>query len=113
MARLAYSAWQQADAKHRASMHAQLTASVTDLLALFVQAQEQPSIYFPKTAFARNPVAQWNSGFNKTGERDYAPGYARLLAGDVTFADAAEHATLQAVVDRIEAALALPLGDAA
>ncbi|MGV8923112.1 MAG: exodeoxyribonuclease V subunit gamma [Thermomonas sp.] len=106
-------AWQQADTQHRESMRAQLTASVIDLLALFVQAQEQPSAYFPKTASAHNPAAEWNSGFNKTGERDYAPGYARLLAGDVTFADEAEQTALQAVAARIEAALALPLGDVA
>ncbi|MEO6154899.1 MAG: exodeoxyribonuclease V subunit gamma, partial [Thermomonas sp.] len=106
-------AWQQADATHRESMRAQLAASATDLLALFMQAQEQPSAYFPKTAFARNPATEWNSGFNKKGERDYAPGYARLLAGDVTFADAAEQAALQVVVDRIELALALPLKDVA
>ncbi len=105
-------AWQQADASHRASMRAQLIASVIDLLALFMQAQEQPSAYFPKTASSREPTKAWLSGFLNVGERDYAPGYARLLAGEVTFADDAEQAALQAVVDRIEAALALPLGDA-
>lgn len=106
-------AWQQADATHRESMRAQLTASVIALLALFVQAQQQPSIYFPKTASAHEPGKAWLSGFSNTGERDYAPGYARLLAGGITFAEATEKAALQAVVERIEAALALPLGDAA
>ncbi len=48
-------------------------------------------------------------GFTNTGERDYAPGYARLLAGAVVFSDDAEQAALHAVADRIEAALALPL----
>jgi exodeoxyribonuclease V gamma subunit len=106
-------AWQQADVPLRQTMHVQLTASVIDLLALFVQAQQQPSAYFPKTAFARDPAAAWTGGFGGTGERDYAPGYARLLAGEITFADAAEQTALQAVVERIEAALALPLGDVA
>ena len=105
-------AWLQADAPTRISMRAQLTASVTDLLALFVQAQAQPSAYFPKTAFARDPGKTWLSGFSNTGERDYAPGYARLLAGQVTFTGDVEQAALQAVAVRIEAALALPLGDA-
>ncbi len=105
--------WQQADVSRRESMRAQLTASVIELLALVVQAQVQPSAYFPRTASARDPAKAWLSGFSNMGERDYAPGYARLLAGEVTFADAAEHAALQAVVERIEAALALPLeGDA-
>lgn len=106
-------AWRQADTSHRESMRAQLTASVIDLLSMFVQAQAQPSAYFPKTAFARDPAKTWLSGFSHKGERDYAPGYARLLAGEVTFAGDAEQAALQAVAARIEAALALPLGDAA
>ncbi|MDQ3159907.1 MAG: exodeoxyribonuclease V subunit gamma, partial [Pseudomonadota bacterium] len=105
--------WQQADTPNRESMHVQLTASVIELLALFVQAQAQPSAYFPKTAAARDPAKAWLSGFSSMGERDYAPGYARLLAGDATFSNDAEQAALQTVADRIEAALALPLGDAA
>ncbi|MEO6234762.1 MAG: hypothetical protein ABIO75_06095, partial [Thermomonas sp.] len=69
--------------------------------------------YFPKTASARDPAKAWLSGFSSTGERDYAPGYTRLLAGEITFANATEQTALQAVVDRIEAALALPLEGAA
>ncbi|MDI1252298.1 exodeoxyribonuclease V subunit gamma [Thermomonas sp.] len=106
-------AWQQADVPLRKTMHARLAASVIDLLVLFVQAQQQPSAYFPKTTFARDPAAAWAGGFGGKGERDYAPGYARLLAGEVTFADEAEQTALQVVAERIEAALALPLGDAA
>jgi len=100
--------WQRADDASRRTMRAQLAASVGELLAMFVQAQQQPSVYFPKTAFARNPAEAWLGGFNM-GERDYGPGYARLLAGDLAFAGAAEHAALQAVIQRIEGALALPL----
>ncbi len=48
-------AWQRADVRHRDAMRTQLTASVIDVLALFEQAQAQPSAYFPKTASARNP----------------------------------------------------------
>lgn len=101
-------AWQQADGSSRATMHAQLVASVSGLLEMFANAQQQPTAYFPRTASARNPGSAWMGGFNATGERDYAPGYARLLAGELTFADAAGQAALQAVVERIEAALVLP-----
>ncbi len=106
-------AWQQANAPVRASMQAQLTTSVTDLLSMFAQAQEQPSAYFPKSASARDFNAAWLGGFNRTGERDYAPGYARLLAGELTFVDDTEQVALKAVADRIEAALALALEGAA
>ena len=102
-------AWRQADDARRTRMRTQLAASLASLLAMFAQAQQQPSAYFPKTASARNPNEAWLGGFNSTGERDYAPGYARLLAGDLTFASAAGQAALQAVVERIDAALALPL----
>jgi exodeoxyribonuclease V gamma subunit len=102
-------AWQHADGSVRVALRAQLTASVAELLALFAQAQQQPSAYFPKTASARNPNEAWVGGFNFAGERDYGLGYARLLAGDLTFADAAGQAALQAVSERIEGALALPL----
>ncbi len=102
-------AWQHADGVHRATMRAQLVASVLGLLAMFAQAQQQPSAYFPKTASASKPNEAWMGGFNRTGERDYAPGYARLLAGELSFDDAAGQAALQDVVERIEAALALPL----
>ncbi len=111
-------AWQQADARLRDTMRAQLTASVADVLGLFVQAQQQPTAYFPKTASAtasaRDPANAWLGGFS-IGERDYAPGYARLLAGEITFTGEDEKAALQAIVDRIEGALALPLaqGDGA
>ena len=100
-------AWQQADGVRRATMHAQLSASVASLLAMFARAQQQPTVYFPKTAAARDPAKAWLGGFT-AGERDYAPGYARLLAGDITFSGAAEQDALQAIVDRLEAALALP-----
>ena len=101
-------AWQQAEVALRETLHAQLTASVAELLAMFAQAQHQPSVYFPKTASARNPAEAWVGGFF-AGERDYGPGYARLLAGDLTFADAAVQGALQTVIERIEGALALPL----
>ncbi|MFS8137357.1 MAG: hypothetical protein ACMG50_04430, partial [Thermomonas sp.] len=104
--------WQQADAGFRKTMHAQLSAGVVELLAMFLHAQQQPSVYFPKSASARNPNEAWVGGF-LTGERDYGPGYARLLAGDLTFDDAAGHAAMQAVIERIESALALPLASEA
>ena len=81
-------AWQLANGTHREMMRAQLTSSVIDLLALFMQAQEQPSAYFPKTTFAiANPEKEWAGGFNKKGERDYAPGYAALLTRGLAMLD--------------------------
>jgi exodeoxyribonuclease V gamma subunit len=59
-------------------------------------ARAQPELYFPKTAWiwatAENPGAAarraWEGGeFMQRGERDYAPGYAGVLARDLDFLD--------------------------
>lgn len=64
------------------------------LIAFWRQSIRQPRWYFPKTSSAAVPgdsgaaSAAWlGSGDFSSGERDYAPGYARLLAGDRDFAD--------------------------
>jgi exodeoxyribonuclease V gamma subunit len=70
-----------------------LAARVAQLLELWRHAQRQPLAYFPKTSWAAldadkphaATAAWWSSGFGHVGERDYAPGYARLLAGDQRF----------------------------
>ncbi|MEO7916590.1 MAG: exodeoxyribonuclease V subunit gamma, partial [Dokdonella sp.] len=62
------------------------------LIAFWQASQREPRWYFPKTSWnanAENPAAinqPWVGGFFK-GERDYAPGYARVLAGDRDFSD--------------------------
>ncbi|HEX5304487.1 MAG TPA: exodeoxyribonuclease V subunit gamma, partial [Dyella sp.] len=86
-----------------------LAARVAALLSIWREAQRQPLAYFPRTSWAAlddKPDAArqtWEGGFN-TGERDYAPGYARLLAGEMNFAAGQpHHAELQALAGRLAA----------
>ena len=79
------------DAAARAMLDA-LAARVAALLAIWQQAQQRPGRYFPRTSWAaldeKDDAARqaWEGGSFATGERDYAPGYARLLAGEANFA---------------------------
>ncbi|HET6431147.1 exodeoxyribonuclease V subunit gamma [Dyella sp.] len=92
------------------AMRAALGERVTALLAWWQQAQQQPQHYFPRTSWAaldeRDDAARlaWEgSGFG-IGERDFAPGYARLLAGAARFEPGhADHAALQALARRLAA----------
>lgn len=69
-----------------AQWHSRLEA----LLQVYWRAQFRPGLYFPKTSWAlataepgnawRDVLQAWQGGGYVTGERDYAPGYARLLA---------------------------------
>lgn len=106
-----FNAWD--DALHAAppqtarAMLDALAARVAALLAIWRQAQHQPLPYFPRTSWAAlddKPDAArqaWEGGF-ATGERDYAPGYARLLAGEMNFADGQPgHAEMQALAVRL------------
>lgn len=88
-------------------MREALAARVAALLTIWRQAQQQPLPYFPRTSWAaldeKADAARqaWEGGF-ATGERDYAPGYARLLAGETSFADGQPpHAELQALALRL------------
>lgn len=68
----------------------QLRERVGRLLAFWLDAQAAPAWYFPKTSWAAATAPArasdaWTGGWNHTGERDYAPGYARLLAGEREF----------------------------
>jgi exodeoxyribonuclease V gamma subunit len=72
-------------------MLADLRRRVAALLDRYCAAQAEPRAYFPKTSWiaATQPgdiARTWQGGYASTGERDYAPGYARLLAGDEDFA---------------------------
>ncbi|HET6805819.1 MAG TPA: exodeoxyribonuclease V subunit gamma [Frateuria sp.] len=76
------------------AMRAELEARLGVLLELWRDAQRQPARYFPRTSWAvaqclsggRPPsLAAWLGNERTQGECDYAPGYARLLAGDVRF----------------------------
>ncbi|TLY48988.1 MAG: exonuclease V subunit gamma, partial [Gammaproteobacteria bacterium] len=86
-----------ADAPLRAALRGELEARVAKLLAIFANAQVAPAWYFPKASWklAQNAVPvdideEWRGGFGQTGERDFKPGYARLLARDADFAVAGE-----------------------
>lgn len=90
-----------ADAATRTQRLADLERRVGGLLDFFLASQRQPQWYFPKTSWAASgddPAAAttaWIGGYG-IGERDYAPGYARLLAGERDFADGVDHAELRA-----------------
>lgn len=73
----------------RAALREALQARLMRLLALYRQAEQQPLAYFPKASAALlgngNLRGTWLGSDHGLGERDYAPGYARLLGGDAAF----------------------------
>ncbi len=71
---------------------ADLERRVAALLAFWAAAQIRPRWYFPKTSWAAavakpdaDVATTWNGSPDRYGERDYAPGYAALLARDARF----------------------------
>ena len=84
-------AYRTAGLRTAQAMREDLAARVRALLDLWRQAQCHPLPYFPRTSWAaldeRPDRAQqtWAGSFGHPGERDYAPGYAWLLAGDADF----------------------------
>jgi exodeoxyribonuclease V gamma subunit len=120
-----FETWSADFERARSDKHAMLEdleRRVAGLFEFWRRAQRSPQWYFPATSWAlvaRGPDKareQWaGSPRSKKAERDYAPGYARLLAGDRDFnagidarllQDNAQH--LRVLID-----LARPLGDAA
>ncbi|KRE97023.1 hypothetical protein ASG87_00180 [Frateuria sp. Soil773] len=101
------------DASAARAMLDGLARRVGALLAIWRQAQRRPVSYFPRTSWAaldeKPEAAQWAwEGDFATGERDYAPGYARLLAGDAHFEPGhPDHAALQALARRLAALIDL------
>ncbi|HET6631683.1 MAG TPA: exodeoxyribonuclease V subunit gamma [Rhodanobacteraceae bacterium] len=87
----------QAGAAARTTLLGDLEQRIVRLLDWWIEAQGTPKWYFPKTAWYSiapgvngepKPDAAadaWAGGDHSRGERDYAPGYARLLAGDADF----------------------------
>ena len=79
---------------------ADLERRVCGLLDFFAASQRQPRWYFPKTSWlalgddADAASREWVGGDHHLGERDYAPGYARLLAGERDFSDMHDRAEL-------------------
>jgi exodeoxyribonuclease V gamma subunit len=126
----AVAAW---DADFLAAAPATRAARIDDLrdrlgalAALWWRAAAEPPVYFPKaasaacvargkaTAKSRVPFAEarkaaagaFESGFGRTGERDYAPGWAAVLARGLAIDDTTT-AALLAYADRLEALMAL------
>ncbi|WP_160291523.1 exodeoxyribonuclease V subunit gamma [Lysobacter sp. A03] len=108
----ALNAWDDAFVKagrdERAQLIADLQQRLVRLLQWWMQAQGRPRWYFPKIAWEAiqptlnrrgggsaegdqdpapaNVEGVWVATHGGTGERDYSPGYSRLLAGAVDFA---------------------------
>lgn len=89
------------------SQLARLRERVGRLLAFWLEARVAPAWYFPKTSWvaATTPAKAsdtWTGGWNHVGERDYAPGYARLFAGDREFrADTPDRDLLERTAQRL------------
>lgn len=77
---------------------AELEARLTRLLGWWLSADVHPLRYFPRSSWAAWQAAHdgggdvdavvrksWSSAEHRTGERDYAPGYAAMLAGEDAF----------------------------
>jgi len=101
-----------ADAATQSQAFADLERRVGGLLDFFAASQRRPQWYFPRTSWAAldddadAATAQWVGGEYQVGERDYAPGYAQLLAGERDFANGVDRdelsrhaACLRALID--------------
>jgi len=77
-----------------------LARRVARLVDFWRAGQHEPQWYFPATSWAivhggpEKARERWLGTRNAKGERDYAPGYARLLAGERDFAEGADLAAL-------------------
>lgn len=75
----------------------QLRDGLRSLITAYRHSEQQPLLFFPKTALTwaiakpdervSKASAAWEGGFNQTGERDYAPGYAALLTRGLAMLD--------------------------
>lgn len=88
-----------ADASEQAQRTADLERRISGLVEFFLASQRRPRWYFPRTSWAALGDAdaasrEWRGGDYVHGERDYAPGYAALLAGERDFAAGADRDAL-------------------
>ncbi|MGV8940119.1 MAG: exodeoxyribonuclease V subunit gamma [Lysobacter sp.] len=109
-------ATRNADDRLRDRMLDRLERQVTGLVDFYQDALHAPLWYFPKTSWssAESPQkarATWVGGFSM-GERDYSPGYARLLAGDREFDGGTDYQQLLATAERLRALITLSVTDA-
>jgi len=102
------------------AMLRELEQRVVGLVEFWLRSQHHPQWYFPATSWAAvmggisAAAERWqgSSGpYGKRGEREYTPGYARLLAGEREFDDATDGAALLENARRLQALinLAIPL----
>lgn len=108
----------QPDAR-RGELCEALRARVLRLLEIWRAAQSRPPVYFPKTSWGVQALADakdasaaagktWFGADRSKGERDYEPGYNVLLAGDWTFAaDDAETGELMRFAHELRALISL------
>lgn len=107
-----------ADPRVQAARSADLERRVGGLLDFFLASQRHPRWYFPRTSWAAlgdDPAAatrEWTGGDYASGERDYAPGYAWLLAGERDFGAAADRAELVGNAEYLRALIQLDVADA-
>lgn len=93
------------DAAAQAQWRGDLERRIGALLDFFLASQRQPQWYFPKTSWAAlqgkpdEATKAWLGGDFHVGERDYAPGYARLLGGERDFGAGEDFAELHRHAD--------------
>jgi exodeoxyribonuclease V gamma subunit len=84
--------WIAAEPDRAEAMRSGLADRLDQLIDFWHGAQSRPRWYFPKTSWcavtgdAGKATATFIGSGRIPGERDYAPGYAALLAGDIDFA---------------------------
>jgi exodeoxyribonuclease V gamma subunit len=109
----------QAGGRDAADMLDDLERRVAALVAFWRHAQREPPWYLPATSWAAvhsidKAREKWLGTRSARAERDYAPGYARLLVGDRDFSDGEDIAALHAAALQLRALIDLnrPLADA-
>lgn len=111
--------FQAADPAAKKAMRQALEARVEQILAPFLAAQRETVWYFPKTSwqsrlgkYTAESASDWAGDDNKTGERDYSPGYAAVFARGVdlgrqaTEGEGSSEEAIQAELARIARTLA-------
>ena len=101
-------AYCRAEAPARAALQADLRRRLRGLVEHWRMARQGGAYFYPKAgwkalhasdeeAIAKAVRAVWVNDFGGAGERDYAPGYAAMLEGDLLFGDADSDADGQAL----------------